>query len=79
MYTHMKEFEGHFVFWGVVAFLAVYLLLTFYNPDYVQREDHRGEKNGENDQALTMLWAAGIVFLIVVVLALLWWAFSYAC
>lgn len=74
----MKQYEGHALFLVVVAFLAVYLLLTFFNPDYVQREDSRGNKNGINDQALTMLWALLIVGIIVVVLALLWYAFSCA-
>ena len=74
----MKQHEGHFVFWAVVAFLAIYLLLTFFNPDYVQRTDKHDEPNGINDPALTMLWALGILLLIVVVLGLLWWAFSCA-
>lgn len=78
MDSHMKHYEGHFVFWAVVIFLATYLILTFYNPEFVQRKDNKDRATGVNDQAVTMIWAFGILLAIVLVLALLWYAFSCA-
>ena len=74
----MNKMGGHGLFWGVIVFLVVYLLLTFFNPDFVQREDKHGDKNGENDQALTMLWGLVIVALIALILWVLYYAFSCA-
>ena len=79
MQTHaLKEYEGHGVFLGVVVFLAIYLLLTFFNPEFVQRDCGKHHGDEENDPAKSMLWSLGILALIVVGLWLLWWLFS-AC
>ena len=78
MHQHLAHYEGHALFLTVAVFLAIYLLLTFFNPEFVQREDKHGEKNGVNDQAVTMLYALGILFLIALALALLWYAFHCA-
>ena len=70
-YAHMS---GSLLFLVVIVFLITYLILTFYNPKWVQRKSH-GHATGENDQAVTMLWALGIALVVLVVLALLWYAF----
>jgi di/tricarboxylate transporter len=76
-YTHMA---GSGLFMLVVVFLITYLILTFYNPRFVQRKDH-GRTNGcrENDQILSMLWALVIAVVILVVLGLIWYAFKSHC
>lgn len=73
--AHLQEMSGSALFLLVVVFLMVYLMLTFYNPEFVQHKKH-GHATGENDVAVTMLWALGITIAILVVLALLWYAFS---
>ena len=70
----LSEHSGKGLFLLVVVFLVVYLLLTFYNPSWVQRTKD-GERTGENDQAVTMLWALGITLAILVLLGLLWYGF----
>ena len=78
MHKHAEDYKhlhGYLLFLVVIVFLAVYLMLTFYNPELVQRKEH-GEATGVNDVALTMLWALGITLAIVVVLALLFYAFA---
>ena len=70
-----KHMSGYLLFLMVIIFLMVYLMLTFYNPELVQRKEH-GEATGQNDQIVTMLWALGITLAIVVVLGLLWYAFT---
>ena len=71
-YDHMS---GPALFLLVIVFLAVYLILTFYNPDFVQHKKH-GHATGESDQAVVMLWSLGITIAILVVLALLYYAFT---
>lgn len=70
-----KHMSGALLFLLVVVFLITYLILTFYNPEFVQRKEH-GHATGANDQAVTMLWALGITIVILVVLALLYYAFT---
>jgi Na+/proline symporter len=72
--TH-HEYSAHGLFILVAVFLAVYLLLTFYNPEIVQRKVH-GKAINVNDQALTMIWALGITLAILFVLALIWYGFT---
>ncbi len=69
------EHSAYGLFLLVIIFLIVYLLLTFYNPEFVQRKVH-GHANGQNDQMVTMLWAIVISVVIVFVLGLLWHAFN---
>lgn len=76
--NHMKHHGGLALFWLVALFLAIYLLLTFFNPDYVQRKDHKDRANGQNDQAVTMLYALVILAVILLILWALWYAFSCA-
>ena len=70
-YDHMS---GYGLFLLAIVFLATYLILTFYNPEFVQRKKH-GHATGQSDQAVTMLWALGITVAILVVLGLLYYAF----
>ena len=74
----MHHYEGHALFLPVTVFLVIYLLLTFFNPDFVQRKDSHDEHNGENDPAVTLLWSLVIVALIALALWVLWYAFSCA-
>ena len=69
----LAEHQGLFILLLVVVFLITYLMLTFYNPEFVQRKE-RGHATGENDVAVTMLWAFGISLLILVVLGFLFYA-----
>lgn len=69
------QMSGYGLFLLVIVFLSVYLILTFYNPEFVQRKKH-GHATGEGDQAVVMLWALGITIAILVVLALLVYAFT---
>ena len=75
---HIEHYGGHALFWCVVIFLVVYLLLTFFNPEFVQRKDHKGNANGQNDQAVTMLYSLLILAFIILILWVLWYAFSCA-
>lgn len=70
-----KHMSGTLLFLLVIVFLITYLILTFYNPKFVQRKNC-GHATGENDQAVTMLWALGISLAILFVLGLLWYAFN---
>lgn len=74
-YTHMA---GSGLFLLVIVFLITYLILTFYNPKFVQRKVH-GHSTCENDQALTMIWAFVIALVILFLLGLLWYAFRGHC
>lgn len=69
------EYSAHGLFLLVAVFLAVYLILTFYNPEFVQRKVH-GKAIQENDQTVTMIWALVISLVILFLLALLWYAFT---
>ena len=70
-----SQHKGHGLFLLVIVFLAVYLLLTFYNPEWVQRTTD-GERNGTNDSMVTMLWSLVISLVILFILGLLWYGFS---
>ena len=70
-----KHMSGVLLFLVVVIFLATYLILTFYNPEFVQYKKH-GHANGKNDQSVTMLWALGISLVIVFLLGLIWYGFN---
>ena len=70
-----KYGSGAFFFWFVIVFIIIYLLLAFFKPDFVQRGDE-DEKTGEVDQAVALLWALGITFLICIILGLLYYAFA---
>ena len=72
-----EHYHGHCLVAFVLVWLAIYLLLTFYNPKWVQQKFH-GHHTGVNNQAITMLWALFITLVIFFVLALLWWAFYCA-
>jgi len=69
------QMSGYGLFLLVIVFLSVYLILTFYNPEFVQRKKH-GHATGQNDQVVSMLWALGITLVILVVLALIWYGFT---
>jgi len=73
----MKHYDGLALFWCVVVFLVIYLLLTFFNPDFVQREED-DRKTGQNDQAVTILWSLVILAIIVLILWVLYYAYSCA-
>ena len=75
MHLSAQEHSGHALFVLVIVFLITYLILTFYNPEWVQRTQH-GKRTGENDVAVTMLYALGITLAILLVLGLLVYAFS---
>lgn len=70
---HHKH-AGTFLFLLVLIFLITYLILSFYNPKWVQRKVH-GRADGRNDVALTMIYAALITLGILIVLCLLYYAF----
>jgi len=77
-HKHHNGYElggGAGLFMFVVLFVVLYLLMAFFNPDFVQRE-RDGHKTGELDKGLAVSWAFGISILVVVVLGLLWWGFS---
>ena len=74
-YTHMA---GSGLFLLVVVFLMTYLILTFYNPKFVQRKVH-GHSTCENDPAVTLIWAFVIALVILFLLGLLWYAFRSHC
>lgn len=75
MYLSAEEHSGHALFVIVIAFLITYLILTFYNPDFVQRKVH-GHATGQNDVVVTMLWALAISLFILFLLGVLVYAFS---
>lgn len=62
----------------VIIFLATYLLLTFYNPEFVRRKHGKNSVGHQNDPAVTLLWALFISIAILVVLGLLVYAFTCA-
>lgn len=69
------QYHGHLLFLLVIIFLIVYLMLTFYNPELVQKRSH-GKALGPNDVSVTMLWSMAITLFILVLLGLLWYAFT---
>ena len=71
-YQHLS---GTALFLLVIVFLITYLILTFYNPEWVQRSVN-GHRTGQNDQGITMLWALGITIVVLFVLALMYYAFT---
>lgn len=75
MHLSSEEHSGYALFVLVMAFLITYLILTFYNPEFVQRKVH-GHATGENDQIVTMLWALAISLLVLFLLGVLVYAFS---
>ena len=74
--ANSQQLAGVSLFLVVIIFIFAYLMLTFYNPEYVQRKVH-GHRTGENDVALTMIWALVITLVIVFLLALL--AYALTC
>ena len=75
MHLSAQEHSGTALFVLVIVFLITYLILTFYNPEWVQRKVH-GKRTGENDQVVTMLYALAISVLILFLLGLLVYAFN---
>ena len=75
MYLSAHEHSGTALFVFVIAFLITYLILTFYNPDFVQRK-HHGHASGENDVVTTMIAAFFISIAILFILGVLVYAFS---
>ena len=75
MHLSAQEHSGTALFVLVIVFLITYLILTFYNPEFVQRKVH-GKRTGANDQAVTFLWSLAIAVLILFLLGLLVYAFS---
>jgi heme/copper-type cytochrome/quinol oxidase subunit 2 len=74
-YGSKHEYSAHGLFLLVIVFLIVYLILTFYNPEFVQRKVH-GKATGEQDQMVVMIWALVISVVILFLLALLAYAFT---
>ena len=75
MHLSAQEHGGTALFLLVTVFLAAYLILTFYNPEYVQRKVH-SHATGENDPIVSMIWALVISVVILFLLGLLVYAFS---
>ena len=75
MHLSAQEHSGSALFVFVIAFLITYLILTFYNPDFVQRKVH-GRRTGQNDQTVTMIWAFIISVVVLFLLGVLVYAFS---
>jgi len=75
MHLSAQEHSGHALFLFVAAFLATYLILTFYNPDFVHRKVN-GKRVDENDQVVTMIYAFFISVLVLFLIGLIVWAFS---
>jgi len=69
------EYGAYGLFLLVTIFLMIYLILTFYNPEFVQRKVH-GKATQENDVILSMIWAFVLTIIILFVLCLLWYAFT---
>jgi len=78
MGVQASDYAGHCLFLVIVVFLLTFLILTFYNPKWVQRKDC-GCPTGENDPMVTVLWALGITLAILLILAMLFYAFSSYC
>ena len=75
MHLSAHEHGGSALFVLVIAFLITYLILTFYNPDFVQRKVH-GRRTGVNDQSVTMIWSLVIALVVLFILGVLVYAFS---
>ncbi len=78
MHLSAEQHGGLALFPLVVVFLVVYLLLTFYNPEFVRRTVN-GHRTHENDIMVTMLYSLVITLVILLLLAFLWYAFSARC
>lgn len=78
MHLSVEQHGGLALFPLVVVFLVVYLLLTFYNPKFVRRTVN-GHRTHENDQGVTFLWAFVIALVVLLLLGMLWYAFSARC
>ena len=78
MHLSVEQHGGLALFPLVVVFLVVYLLLTFYNPKFVRRTVD-GHRTYANDVALTMLYSLVIALVILLLLGMLWYAFSARC
>ena len=74
-YSHLAG-SGLFLF--VIVFLFAYLIISFYNPRWAQRKV-RGHATGENDSAVTFIWALVISFVVLFLLGLLMYAFTAHC
>lgn len=61
-----------FLFWFVAITLAVWLLLQFFKPEYVQRKDRNGNPTGEVDVG-TVVIISLIVAVIVCLFVCLFW------
>tara|TARA_R110002153_G_scaffold96819_1_gene231280 strand:+ start:1283 stop:1519 length:237 start_codon:yes stop_codon:yes gene_type:complete len=75
MHLSTQEHGGSALFILVAAFLATYFMLTFYNPDFVQRKVN-GRRTGVNDQVVTMGWALVISLAVLFLLGIILYAFS---
>ena len=73
-----SKWNGSALFLFVIVFLFAYLILSFYNPRWVQRKV-RGHATGENDAAVTFIWALVISLVIIFLLGLLMYAFTAHC
>ena len=78
MHLSVEQHGGLALFPLVVVFLVVYLLLTFYNPKFVRRTVD-GHRTHVNDVALTMIYSLVIALVILLLLGMLWYAFSARC
>ncbi len=78
MHLSAEQHGGLALFPLVVVFLVVYLLLTFYNPEFVRRTVD-GHRTHTNDIALTMIWSLVISLVVLLLLGFLWYAFSARC
>lgn len=74
LYSHHYHAGAFAVFVFLLAFLIAWLILAFYNPKYVQRTVH-GHATGVTDYGKVLVWSLVIAFIVLFVLALLWYAF----
>lgn len=75
MHLSAQEHSGYALFVLVIVFLITYLILSFYNPEFVQRKVH-GHATGQADTAVCMIWSLVIALVILFLLGLLVYAFS---
>lgn len=75
MHLSAQEHSGYALFVLVIVFLITYLILSFYNPEFVQRKVH-GHATGQTDTAVCMIWSLVIALVILFLLGLLVYAFS---
>lgn len=72
---HHHHAYGLFLF--LLVFVIVFLILSFYNPRYV-RNKVNGHTTEVNNPGLVFLWSIFISFIVLFILAVLYWCFR-AC